>query len=476
MVAPGILPRSFIVRDRRLVRAAPWLLLAAAFVLRLVTLARKSLWIDEMATLQIASGNPWDIIANLIRDPHPPLYYLLMHYWIRLGQSELVLRLPSALGGALSVLLLYALMRRWGQRWAALTAALLLAIAPMHVWYSQDARMYALVCLWGLASALALTWAIRTNSVLAWGAWVLATMAGLYTHYSMLLVVLAEVVAWAQLQRTGYARRARFWLSLPALFLVALLYVPQARIFVSQLVVGGQIGSFYIIPQALLTSYGLNVTAAQLHMVTLVGGVALLCLVGILSWFPFGRVKIDWTSTGLIVGICSLYVAVLLVWAVPRGLGLKRQLLLLLPFFLAFMAAVIARHPQRLRILAALLLLTLPLTGYDTLVHQQQDWRGVARFLERQAALTDVILLNPYWTQEILEYYYHGPTPRQGVNPQSVPAKLAVLVPAHKRTWLALITKKYTDPQDRVQEWLRQQHHFQQEYSFPGVRVQVYTP
>ena len=317
MADPVTLPRSFIVTDRRLVRAAPWLLLAAAFVLRLVTLARKSLWIDEMATLQIASGSPWDIVANPIGDPHPPLYYLLMHYWIRLGQSELVMRLPSALGGALSVLLLYALMRWWGQRWAALTAALLLVIAPMHVWYSQDARMYALVCLWGLASALALTWAIRTNSVFAWGAWVLATTAGLYTHYSMLLVVLAEVVAWAQLQRTGYARRARSWLSLPALLLVVLLYMPQARIFVSQLVVGGQIGSFYIILQALLTSYGFDVTAAQLHMVSLAGGAALLCAASVLAWFPFGRLKIDWASTGLIVGLCALYMAVLLVWAVP---------------------------------------------------------------------------------------------------------------------------------------------------------------
>ena len=66
MADPIILPRHSIVSDRRLKRAALWLLLAVAFVLRLVTLPRKSLWLDEMATLQIASGNPWDIIANLI--------------------------------------------------------------------------------------------------------------------------------------------------------------------------------------------------------------------------------------------------------------------------------------------------------------------------------------------------------------------------------------------------------------------------
>ena len=206
MADPIILPRHLIVSDRRLKRAALWLLLAVAFVLRLVTLPRKSLWLDELVTLQIASRSAWDIITLRGGDPHPPLYYLLMHYWVRLGQTELILRLPSALSGVLSVLLLYVLMRRWGQRWAALTAALLLAIAPMHVWYSQEARMYALVCLWGLASVLAFTWAIRTDSLMAWCAWILVTAAGLYTHYSMLLVLLAEVATWIALRRTGRVR------------------------------------------------------------------------------------------------------------------------------------------------------------------------------------------------------------------------------------------------------------------------------
>jgi hypothetical protein len=150
--------------------------------------------------------------------------------------------------------------------------------------------------------------------------------------------------------------------------------------------------------------------------------------------------------------------------------------LLLLPFFLALLAVVISRHAQRGRVLVVLLALTLPLTGYDILMHQQEDWRGVARLLAAQAAPDDVVLLNPPWMKDVLEYYYHGPAPRQGVNAQSAPGRLARLVPANVRAWLVLSGEQYTDPQGRVQAWLRQQRHFEQEYGFPGIRVQVYGP
>lgn len=336
--------------------------------------------------------------------------------------------------------------------------------------------MYALVCLCGTASALAFSRAMRTGSLLTWAAWIIVTTLGLYTHYSMLLVVLAEVILWAPLARGGLVRRRRSWWFWPALLAAGALYAPQATVFVRQLLVGGAAGSYYITFQALLSRYGFRVATAQLHAATLAGGAALLVLVAVLTWLCFGRIKINRAGAGWLVGMALLYGAILLAWAAPRGLGLKRQLLLTLPFFLALLAAVIARYPHRLRNLLVLVFLALPLTGYDVLVHQQQDWRGAARLLDAQAAPRDMILLNPPWMKEVLEYYYHGPAPRQGVNPQSASARLAQLIPADARTWLVLSSEEYTDPQGRVESSLRQQRRFRQEYVLPGIRVQEYAP
>jgi uncharacterized membrane protein len=309
------------MKDDRLARLAPWLIVLAAAMLRVVTLSRKSLWLDELVTLQIAGRSPWEILA-LRSDPHPPLYYLMMHYWLRLGQSELLLRLPSALFGVISVWLMIAFVRQWeGRRQSALVAALLLAVAPMHVWYAQDARMYALVCMWGLASALTYSWALRTGRLLAWGAWIIVTIAGLYTHYSMLLVVLAEMIAWRPLARLDQVRRARPWLFGPALLLAALLYAPQASVFMRQLLIGGGSGSYYITLQMLLAGYGFKVATAQLHTMTLAGGAVLVCGSAALVWLLSARVKINWADRRLLVGLGVLYGVVLLAWAVPRRVG-----------------------------------------------------------------------------------------------------------------------------------------------------------
>jgi uncharacterized membrane protein len=85
-----------------------------------------------------------------------------------LGSEEWVLRLPSALVGLLSIYLLYRLGSALFDRLTGLAAALLLAVSPFHVWYSQEARMYALVGLLCLGAGLFAWRALRGNRFLDW--------------------------------------------------------------------------------------------------------------------------------------------------------------------------------------------------------------------------------------------------------------------------------------------------------------------
>jgi hypothetical protein len=120
-------------------------LTAAALVIRLAWLGRKSFWLDEVFVLQVAARKVGAILSAQA-DPHPPLYYLGMHYWLALGSSESVARLPSAILGAFCVGLIYLLGRLlWGD-WVGRVAAIMLAVAPVHLWYSQEARMYVALC------------------------------------------------------------------------------------------------------------------------------------------------------------------------------------------------------------------------------------------------------------------------------------------------------------------------------------------
>ena len=87
-------------------------------------------------------------MAAAPRSP-PPLYYWLLNLWVRLfGLSENGLRSLSVFASAATVGLTYDLGRRLFGRVAGLLAAFLLAIAPFHIYYAQEARMYALLTLW----------------------------------------------------------------------------------------------------------------------------------------------------------------------------------------------------------------------------------------------------------------------------------------------------------------------------------------
>lgn len=114
-----------------------------AFVLRLFSL-RQSLWLDE-ATTALVAKNPQGFTQFISGDFHPPLYYVFMQQWVKVsGTSEIALRLPSVLFGAVTVYVVYRIGKRVADETTALIAALLMATAPLHIYYSQEARMYAL--------------------------------------------------------------------------------------------------------------------------------------------------------------------------------------------------------------------------------------------------------------------------------------------------------------------------------------------
>ena len=151
---------------------ADWLALAliclVAGVLRLLELDRQSLWMDEVLTVMSSRTSPASILLDPPVDPNiPPLYYLLMWALRSMGDGEAALRLPSVVAGALSVPLMYVVAASWLGRSIGLLSALLLAVSPIHVWYSQEARPYALLIFLALISVYSLQRVQATPHALA---------------------------------------------------------------------------------------------------------------------------------------------------------------------------------------------------------------------------------------------------------------------------------------------------------------------
>jgi hypothetical protein len=216
-------------RIRKLV--APALLLLAAWLLRSWHLAFYDFRGDEVFGIDYATAPLSQVIGMLATgEPHPPLFYLLLHWWIPVaGNGAYALRWLSAAGDTLAVVLLYVLGRRLAGPVVGLVAALVLTLAPYHIWNAQDARMYTLATAFATA---AIYWAwrlLRDDQPRRYAvpAYTLTMLLALYTHYYSIYVwVLMNVFAVSLFARgfhTDVARLRRWAL---AQSIVSLCYVP----------------------------------------------------------------------------------------------------------------------------------------------------------------------------------------------------------------------------------------------------------
>ncbi|MEA2430106.1 MAG: mannosyltransferase [Thermoleophilaceae bacterium] len=192
-------------------------LVGVAAVLRFGTLGQKGLWGDEISTAWLVQGSYPDLLHSVARlESTPPLYYSLAWVWAKLfGTGAFALRSLPALLGVATVPITYFAARRLVSRQTAVMAAGLIAVNPLLVWYSQEARSYALLVflsalgLWCFARALDDPGAGRLL------AWAVVSGAALATHYFAVFLVLPEAFV---LMRESRRRRA----VAPALAIVCL--------------------------------------------------------------------------------------------------------------------------------------------------------------------------------------------------------------------------------------------------------------
>ena len=193
--------------SRRSPAAALWLGVGAAFAVSLALglwrIGAKSVWLDEATSVQFAHipmGTWWS--AQVHHEVNSGLYYLLLRGWLTIGRTEADIRLPSALAVALACGALPLLGRRLSTVRVAVLAGILMAVAPVALHYSQEARSYGLVLLLAVVSGIGLVHAVRLANGLdagrgaaAWAVVVAAAVLGAYNHVLALLGFGAQLLA-----------------------------------------------------------------------------------------------------------------------------------------------------------------------------------------------------------------------------------------------------------------------------------------
>src|SRR5215471_11393856 len=197
-----------------------WLIISVGALVRLYRLDAQSLWLDEGWQYFIASANSLSGVYARVLWPypaHPPLSYLINHLFLQVENSDFFLRLPSTLFGIGSLPLCYLLARRCASPLAAVCAVVVLALSPFHVWYSQEARMYAQLIFFSLLSTVFLLNAVERLHTTWWVLYTLTVTAGLYTHIFMALGVIAQGL-WTVLYQRHQVRAYSLSVAVAGLF------------------------------------------------------------------------------------------------------------------------------------------------------------------------------------------------------------------------------------------------------------------
>jgi hypothetical protein len=184
--------------------------LLVAFGLRLVMLGAGSIWYDESVSLYLAGLDLPAMVAHTAGDIHPPLYYGLQHFWtLAAGQTEFSAAFFSLLFGLLLVALTQRVASRLAGPWAGWLAAMLVAISPFNLWYSQEIRMYALGGFLALLSTHFMMRLLDGRPAASgptrrgdWIGYVLSAAAGIYSlYYFFFLLAFQNLYAGIQLLR-----------------------------------------------------------------------------------------------------------------------------------------------------------------------------------------------------------------------------------------------------------------------------------
>lgn len=463
-------------------------ILILGLVLRLVNL-NQSLWLDEAVQAVTAQQSFGYIFQELTGDFHPPLYHILIYRISRiLGFSEVALRFPSVLFGVATIYLVYLIAKEIFSPKIKLSifhyqfsipemAALFLATAPLHIYYSQEARMYAMTTFFAALSMYCFLKMIK-NQRLARVGYVFSTILLLYSDYFGLLILLAQAVAIL-------VKKKHSQLVICLIPLLSLIpWLPMVRV---QLESGLQ--ATQVLPEwgrlvnlSFLKALPLTFIKFSLGRITIFNKKIYAIVAGLLFAIYGGVIFRGLKRNRQLLILFWLFIPVVSAWLlsffVPNYQPFR--LLLVLPAFYLLLAHGAFRFPAIVIYIIIVIILGVNLAStfvyYANPYFHREDWRGLVKYIEAQEKTGMAVLpsANSDWPWR---YYSAGKVLLMGVTgiKQVEQNNLADLNLIGEEVYYIRYLVPLFDPQEKITSWLSEKGFVKiKEMSFNQIPLWVY--
>jgi len=483
------------------------LVVAGAAVLRLFRLDFQNLWVDEMMSVHVAMPEGYTIWQLTAHNIHGPLHTFVLYLFTFLGTSDWWLRFPSAVAGIGSVWMIY----RWVQLLCgenvARAAAVLLAVSPLHIYYSQEVRNYSFVVFFALVTCYLLERLVQRAGRGATWQYGAAAAAALLCNFSAAFLIGAQTGAFFIRKGIHWATvRQWIWIGLIVVAITSpWIYRVYTNIDVSALVTpvhpgelqeserlrGETTVSAASVPYALYAfSVGLTLgpSLRELHedssLATVLrhhGAIVLwvALLFGTLAVSGIAaaiRRRLPWPALAIYL-LIPIAGTIMLNWQNAKAFNV-RYILVALPAYLCLVAIGIASLSRWWRIAVWVLVLgTSSLSLYhhyfDTRYHKE-DVRGAVRYVEKRIG-PDECFFAPT-VRNVAKHYYTGSKEitslfRGALSQQQLEDKLDRILDPCPSMWYMRARPWVLDPDGALKDRIWSRYEEVEAVEFEGVTV-----
>lgn len=474
------------------------LIIFFSIILRLISL-NQSFWLDEAAQAVLSAKPIFQV--NYGADFQPPLYYILMHFWMKLGiREEWLLRLPSVFFGVSTVLLSYYFFKKLFDKKVGFMAAILLATAPYHIYFSQEFRMYSF-----FTFLMLLSWLFLWEKKWVW--YGITILFSVFTHYFAFLAIISQFTYILLIK----GERRRYALTLLISLLPFLFWLPTLQ---KQLqTVGNLISlwpkwnqvagvSFLKFPFLFLakTTVGMISPANKLFYAGIVFIISLILLFSVsrILYLVFSKnskySKYKILNTKYLLLFCYLFIPLILAWF--SGLFVSanspHRLIFVLPAFYGILVAgmlyikepfkLAKRSSEKIKV-GLIVILILSNISFSLLYllnskYHRENWRDAVAYTDSRIGESSIVLseyIGPWapiaWYSQKPEKYL-GASTQMYLTDESIKKRLDPYIFNTKYFILYTYLFELSDPQKKVENFLlNKNYHVTEEKDFRGVGI-----
>ncbi|MCE1247661.1 MAG: glycosyltransferase family 39 protein [Firmicutes bacterium] len=469
--------------DRPLVPMTIILIIGA--VLRFYKLSNPSLWLDEGHMLWIGLKPLGEIIPFVnTYELHPPLYYLFMHFWLKLGTTEFIIRIPSVVAGVAGIYAVYLMARESAGHRTALLAAAFSSFSCFEILFCQEARMYPFLLLFSSLCIYHFIRALRTGRFVNCFFFVITALLALYTDYRVIFILIAMTV-WYFINIREFGLRLKTMLisaaaivagSVPLIPIILHQSGPQGGGSSMALFFGPPDGPKFF--KSIFSLFAGNVLPLEQGLINILA----FAILAVLAWGTFIIFKSKDTGKTLFPALFFLSLAGMICYSLFKArIFSVHHIIFLSPVFMCLLAAVTMETGKLQRLIIPVVVIAFLYFNlaslflwYTSPFCQKQNFRALVSYVSSQTQPGDKIAIVPEYQAYPFMYYYRGTTPVLQLTPATMGAAERDIAES-KRIWWIFAGDQVIDKKRTILEWVLNNHNIDREKSvmFPQLPYEV---